>query len=257
MNARPRRWRAKRHRRGPGTSLALVVSLVLVGIGLIILGAGEIAADLTTERRYELLRREACKAERHQNASQADAVFNGDCPFDAWLTVEETPIDYPVAQATGADPEFYLSHDLWGEKTHVGCPYFDWRCSSSDTHKIIYAHHIGTTQLQFSPIADTWQQERFDQLTSATLATRAGTETYIPFCARVVDKQFEDVQRFSMDQGELREWLGSLVAKASAATPEPDALASKARKALTLVTCASQQGGQRERTLLVFVSLES
>ena len=257
MNARPRRWRAKRHRRGPGASLALVVSLVLVGIGLIILGAGEIAADLTTERRYELLRREACKAERHQNASQADAVFNGDCPFDAWLSVVGTPIDYPVAQATGADPEFYLSHDLWGEKTHVGCPYFDWRCSSSDTHKIIYAHHIGTTQLQFSPIADTWQQERFDQLTSATLATRAGTETYIPFCARVVDKQFEDVQRFSMDQGELREWLGSLVAKASAATPEPDALASKARKALTLVTCASQQGGQRERTLLVFVSLES
>ncbi len=257
MNARPRRWRAKRHRRGPGASLALVVSLVLVGIGLIILGAGEIAADLTTEWHYELLRREACKAERHQNASQADAVFNGDSPFDAWLTVEGTPIDYPVAQATGADPEFYLSHDLWGKKTHVGCPYFDWRCSPGDTHKIIYAHHIGTTQLQFSPIADTWQQERFDQLTSATLATRAGTETYIPFCARVVDKQFEDVQRFSMDQGELREWLGSLVAKASAATPEPDALASKARKALTLVTCASQQGGQRERTLLVFVSLES
>mgnify|MGYP002768261196 FL=1 len=211
----------RRHRRGPGASLALVVSLVLIGIGLIILGAGEIAADLTTERRYELLRREACKAERHQNASQADAVFNGDCPFDAWLTVEGTPIDYPVVQATGADPEFYLSHDLWGEKTHVGCPYFDWRCSPGDTHKIIYAHHIGTTQLQFSPIADTWQQERFDQLTSATLATRAGTETYITFCARVVDKQFEDVQRFSMDQGELREWLGSLVAKASATTPEP------------------------------------
>lgn len=257
MNARPRRWRARRHRRGPGASLALVVSLVLVGIGLIILGTGEIAADLTTEWHYELLRQEARKAGRHQNASQADAVFNGDYPLDAWLTVEGTPIDYPVAQATGADPEFYLSHDLWGEKTHVGCPYFDWRCSPGDTHKIIYAHHIGTTQLQFSSIADSWQQERFDQLTSATLATRAGTETYIPFCARVVDKQFGDVQRFSMDQGELREWLGSLVAKASAATPEPDALASKARKALTLVTCASQQGGQRERTLLVFVSLES
>lgn len=257
MNARPRRWRAKRHRRGPGASLALVVLLVLVGIGLIVIGAGEIAADLTTEWHYELLRQEARKAERHQNASQADAVFNGDSPFDAWLTVEGTPIDYPVAQATDDDPEFYLSHDLWGEKTHVGCPYFDWRCSSSDTHKIIYAHHIGTTQLQFSPIADAWQQERFSQFTKATLTTKAGTESYIPFCAHVVDKQFEDIQRFSMDQGELREWLVALAAEASATSPKSATLASKARKALTLVTCASQQGGQRERTLLVFVSLES
>lgn len=247
----------RRHRRGAGVSLALVVPLVLIGIGLIVIGAGEIAADLTTEWRYELLRQEMSKAEQNQNGSRAEAMLNGDSPFDAWLTVEGTPIDYPVAQATGDDPEFYLSHDLWGERTHVGCPYFDWRCSSSDTHKIIYAHHIGTTQLQFSPIADAWQQERFDQLTRATLTTKAGTETYVPLCARVVGKQFEGIQRFSMDQGELREWLGSLVTEASAATPKPDALASKARKALTLVTCASQQSGQRERTLLVFVSLES
>ena len=254
MSGRSRR-RLRGRRRGVGE--VLVASLVIIaGVCLIVFGVRDIAADFETERHYERLGREA----RDREAKEAEPSigrFELVPQAAAWLSVGGTPIDYPVAQANEHEPDYYLFHDLWGEETRVGCPHLDWRCATDDAHRIIYAHRIGTTQLQFSPISDTWKQDRFSQLTTASLVTRKGEETYIPLCALVVDKQFAGIQRFSMSQMELHSMLRSLVDEASATNPDALTLVGRARKALTLVTCASQQGGQRERTLLVFVSLNA
>ena len=171
----------------------------------------------------------------------------------AWLSVDGTPIDYPVAQGAEQEPGFSLAHDLWGQPSQVGCPYLDWRCSVADTHALIYGHRVGTTDLQFSPIANAWDQGVFDALGAATLETRTDTKSYVPCFALKVDKSYEQIQRFSMNRDELRSWLEDMLGEASAASPRAQDLCRHATKALTLATCASSQAGQRERTLLVFV----
>ncbi len=256
MSSRPRR-RLRSRRRGVNARALAAVLVLIAGICLFSLGARAITADYETEHRYERLRDEIRDKALGEAPQQDDEQFKIDSPAVAWLTVDGTPIDYPVAQASEQDPDYYLSHDLWGEEARVGCPYLDWRCTADNAHRIIYAHHIGTTQLQFSSISDAWKQDRFDQLSGASLITRNSRETCIPLCALVVDKQFADIQRFSMSQTELQSMLSSLIGRASAINPNAAMLIGGARKALTLVTCASQQGGQRERTLLVFVSLNA
>lgn len=252
MNA-PSRQRNTR-RRGRGRWIVLVLTPLLAGCLLITIGARDVTRDFATEAKYERLRREAQDGDRHDDDSTGGTgEWSGNAA--AWLTVRGTPIDYPVAQATSADPEFYLSHDLWGEESRVGCPFIDWRCSVESTHTVIYAHHVGTTDLQFSPIADSWRQQRFDELSRATLSTGNSAWEFVPLCALVVDKQFAPIQQFSFASEPFTPWLESLVREADALAPDAPKLCAKAEKALTLVTCASQQGGQRERTLLVLVSL--
>lgn len=43
----------------------------------------------------------------------------------AWVTVPNTPIDYPLVQASQDNPEYYLSHDVYRQPNMYGCPYFD------------------------------------------------------------------------------------------------------------------------------------
>lgn len=248
-----RRGPHRRRRQAMPALSAACLSLLVIGGLIIARGATEIAADVMTERRYAEVSDRPAKEEAtsSERASRLESEPNA----TAWLMVEGTPIDYPVAQAEDTDPEYYLSHDLWGNATRVGCPFLDSRCDASSRHKIIYAHHMGTTGLQFSPIADAWRQERFDALGVATLETAHDSETFRPLCALVVDKEFSPIQRFDMDGYELGPWLTQLVNQANARARDAEGLCQSARNALTLVTCASAKGGQRERTLLVFVEV--
>ena len=46
-----------------------------------------------------------------------------------WVTVSGTPVNYPIVQASAADPEYYLTHDVYGERNFYGCPYLDADCA--------------------------------------------------------------------------------------------------------------------------------
>lgn len=59
-----------------------------------------------------------------------------------WVTVDGTPVDYPVLQ--GDDNEFYLRHDLDGEYDVEGIPFADYECDvEKGRHLIIYGHNMG------------------------------------------------------------------------------------------------------------------
>ena len=60
----------------------------------------------------------------------------------AWLTVDNTGIDYPVVQ--GADNLYYMSRDVFGESSLAGSIFLDSRNSPdlSDRYFIIYGHHM-------------------------------------------------------------------------------------------------------------------
>ena len=60
----------------------------------------------------------------------------------AWLTIDGTNIDYPVAQHS--DNNYYLHHLFTGEWNSSGCLFMDCNNQTdiSDRHTIIYGHHM-------------------------------------------------------------------------------------------------------------------
>lgn len=60
----------------------------------------------------------------------------------AWLTVDDTNIDYPVLRAD--DNTKYLNQDIYGDYSLGGSIFLDYRCSKdfSDQYSLIYGHHM-------------------------------------------------------------------------------------------------------------------
>ena len=60
----------------------------------------------------------------------------------AWLTIDDTNIDYPVMQAN--DNVKYLNTDPYGRYSLTGSIFLDSRCSPdfSDDYSLIYGHHM-------------------------------------------------------------------------------------------------------------------
>ena len=59
-----------------------------------------------------------------------------------WIKVNNTKIDYPVAQAK--DNKYYLSHDFKKQKNSLGWVYMDYRNNPNDLNKntILYGHNV-------------------------------------------------------------------------------------------------------------------
>ena len=68
------------------------------------------------------------------------AEINND--YRAWLTVYNTPIDYPVVQ--GKDDLYYASHDIYNRVSLTGAIYLAAANSPdfSDSYNVIYGHHM-------------------------------------------------------------------------------------------------------------------
>lgn len=174
----------------------------------------------------------------------------------AWLSVDGTQIDYPVVGTREGDPDgYYLHHDFWRQPSFAGCLYLDGRCRADGSHALVYGHHMGYTGQMFSPIFDTYRQDEFDRVGDMSWTTPAkGTARLHPAFALSVDKTFGDIQTFGFAGAtELRTWLAALAGQATARAANCDELCASATRAVTLVTCSSTIGGQRARTLLVFV----
>lgn len=64
-----------------------------------------------------------------------------------WVTVPGTPIDYPIVQARADAPQYYLTHDVYGNWNYVGCPYLD--AANADgglfgsQNAVVFAHNMG------------------------------------------------------------------------------------------------------------------
>lgn len=65
---------------------------------------------------------------------------NEDCI--GWISIDGTPIDYPVMQSK-ENPDFYLHHGFDKAYSVYGCPFVQENCDiSSSDNLIIYGHHM-------------------------------------------------------------------------------------------------------------------
>lgn len=246
----------KRRTSGRGS---LVVTLLVMAIGIVLVGYGAytITKDVMAVRRYDAAKGSFVESGTEDEVGiDWEALRETNRDVVAWVHVTGTDIDYPVCQANDEDPEYYLHHDLWGNYEIAGCPYLDHRCEPDGAHGMVFGHHMNTGGM-FSEIFQCYRQEEFDRvLGGATLewsTPDSGKITMLPVCAMSVDQTFEDIQWFEFENTtKMSEWLQGLDEQASAHGEGHEALVKTADRIVTLVTCSSMFGGQRERTLVVF-----
>lgn len=234
------------------------------GGGAFLLLAGAIAIGITAAAAGMLAEADrngpsqGVHLETHVDARDSTGAQNDTTTEAAWIRMEGTSIDYPLAQASEENgPDFYLTHDLSGAPADEGCPYIDHRTSYLDRHVLVYGHNSGGTTPVFADIRRAWEQETFDTLGTVTLTAKDGSQSaFVPFFALKVKSSCEAIQRFSFpDDDALRSWLSSLAAKASAVAQDI-AARGVAKRALTLVTCSSLVPGGADRTLVVCVETD-
>lgn len=86
----------------------------------------------------------------------------------AWLTVDDTPIDYPVLQ--GADNGKYLNTDPFGKFSLAGSIFLDARNAAdfTDDYSLIYGHHMEYGRM-FGTLDEFLNEEFFDGHRKGTL----------------------------------------------------------------------------------------
>ena len=229
--------------------LAVAVACVAVAAAIFAMYAGQDGA-------YEALSEQAAP-QSGEGGVDWDALLQQNPETVAWLSVEGTGIDYPVVQpGEGKPSDWYLHHDFWGNPSPVGSLYLDSRADADGRHMLVFGHHMGLSGQMFSPIYDTYRQEKFAGIGAAHWSTPdGGTVDFEPAMAMSVDMSYAPIQTFEFDTVDgLQSWLGELARDATAVSSDLDALTADASRVLTLVTCSSAWSGQRARTLLVFVA---
>lgn len=190
--------------------------------------------------------------------------------YAAWLSVTGTQVDTPVAQLTDDMPaNYYLTHDIWGERNTVGCPFIDSRSDARAAHILVFGHRIGWTDAAFTSLWDGYMPDRFTTLGAASWeipsedkgsiegdgARRGEVVTFQPLCALHVEADYAAIQRFSFpDVDTLRSWLAEIANDATARAPHLTERIASAERVLSLVTCSEANGHSTTRTIIVFTS---
>ena len=69
------------------------------------------------------------------------------------MRVPGTTVDYPIVQGRQESPDFYLTHDVGGERSAWGAPYIDAGCAqawafvtcsyqTSNSRTVVYAKEV-------------------------------------------------------------------------------------------------------------------
>lgn len=218
---------------------------------MLALGLSELSRYSSEQSRYERLAQDVSPDKRGEQAPDTSPEVPPGAT--AWVEVSGTGINLPVADGSrGAS--WYLTHDLWGNKSALGCPFIDSRCSSPyGPHVIVYGHHLAFTNYMFSPLHRCYQQRQFSRLGSCLWTTVKGSCILEPLCALSVDSSWPDILRFSFSSDEeFHAWLDAIIEASTARAPNARELSSGASRVITLVTCSSNRAGQPWRTLVLF-----
>ena len=234
---------------------ALRSLLALLAITCLVAGAAYIARGAGEEAMYREVRDSVVSSEVSGDIDW-DSLRMTNPDIAGWLTVEGTPIDYPVTYGKMKPDGFYLDHDFWGNRSSAGCPYVDRRSSANGDHVLIYAHRMGWSSRMFGSLWDRYRQVSFNELGYALWSTPdAGAIEFRPLCAMRVPESYATVQMFSFtDEGEFSGWLAKLVTDADARSEDWESILDSASRVLTLVTCSQAWQGSTERTLVIFAA---
>ncbi|MDR0356813.1 MAG: class B sortase [Clostridiales Family XIII bacterium] len=104
----------------------------------------------------------------------------------AWLTVDDTNIDYPVTQA--ADNRYYLTHTAKNKYSKQGSVFLEFRNNPdfSDFNNVLYAHNLKSGRM-FGQLVKFKDKDFFDRHRTGTLYTPNRTFRLTFFSCAVTD----------------------------------------------------------------------
>ena len=110
--------------------------------------------------------------------------------YRAWITVEDTPIDYPVVQ--GKDDLYYAAHDVYGKVSLTGAIYQAAACRPdfSDSYNLLYGHHMDNGAM-FGSLDKYREQDWLKSHQTAVLTAKNGTVYDVTFFAAAVTDAYE------------------------------------------------------------------
>ena len=152
----------------------------------------------------------------------------------AWLTVDDTNIDYPVMQ--GIDNNEYLNKDPFGEYSLAGSLFLDVRNSPdfSDAYSLIYGHHMEYGQM-FGALDAFLDEDYLDAHRTATLTVSDAVYPIKFFACIEADASVQEIFAPTETDGTLE-----YVKKHATVWREPDG-----EKLLALSTCKFPQTTDR------------
>lgn len=164
----------------------------------------------------------------------------------AWLTVDDTNIDYPVLQAE--DNVKYVNTDVYGDFSLSGSVFLDYRNAAdfTDPYSLLYGHHM-EGEIMFGGLQNFAEQSYFAQHTSGTLYLPHGALQIEWFACLQTDAY--DEQAFGagdMTGAELDAWLEQL---RGAAVQYRDIGVTGQDRILALSTCSD--ASTNARTILL------
>ena len=183
-----------------------------------------------------------------------DLLFDINPDLYAWLLVNDTNIDYPVAQHP-EDDYFYLNHDMYGEPRFAGCPYtmLANKMDFSDPNTVIYGHNMKSGSM-FSTLHYFEDADFFNTHPYIYVYTQDKILVYETFAARFfTDDDVLTVYNNFEDEKSFQQFLDDIYNNRSMRNNiRSDFEVTTNDRILTLSTCV---GGSPEERFLVHAKL--
>lgn len=161
----------------------------------------------------------------------------------AWITIDNTTIDYPIMQAE--DNAKYLNTDPYGKASVTGSIFLDARNASdfSDSFNLVYGHHVeGKTM--FGALDAFADQSYLEQHSSGTLIVDSKVYTIHPFALCTVSQQNSTI--FGHPETTSIDDVGLIIQSGRLAYTDHNSTL----KILALSTCKADPSQSDERTVL-------
>ncbi len=193
-----------------------------------------------------------------ENPIDFQALYEINPELYAWVQVDDTNINYPIAQREG-DDGFYLHHDMYGDPVFAGCLYTEDANSTdwTDPMTIVYGHNMRNESM-FHDLHKFESQEFFDSHPYFYIYTEDTIRVYEIYAAFVYDDRrtldyydFSDPEVFrsyidGVKTATLDGWQGGIIRDEVEVTTDS--------KIVTLQTCVGSGGSQRYLVQGVLIS---
>lgn len=145
--------------------LAIILALVFLFACYALWDTWRIYDDAGIDQRLLQYKPELNSVDNSASFSELMAINPDVC---AWLTIENTNIDYPVVQ--GIDNIKYVNTDVYGKFSLSGSIFLDYRNAGdfSDSYSLLYGHHM-EGGVMFGELANFTEEDYFREHTTGIL----------------------------------------------------------------------------------------
>ncbi len=181
--------------------------------------------------------------ETFDNTEAFEPFYEKNEDIKGWITIGGTKVDNPIYQTT--DNDYYLTHNMYKEKSRYGALFFDYRCDLSlenpSQNLTVYGHEMKDGSM-FGTLKNYKSLSQYKQNPTFTVSTPDKTNTYKIFSVMVVNAKPEDdngylfnytTPSFSSQKAFLK-WIDEARERSIIST---DIDVAPRDKVITLVTC--------------------